>query len=100
MSSPVTIAGGSWSDVIAYIGAMTEDEIFATYADRAVRYARALGYFLPGGDADDLDQEALMGLLRAARSYREGYGNFWGFARMVIVRHLAWILRHYNKQGS
>jgi DNA-directed RNA polymerase specialized sigma24 family protein len=40
-----------------------------TLIDRYRRFARAKGhgYFLIGGDADDIEQEALIGLYKAAR---------------------------------
>ena len=51
--------------------------------DRYRRFARAKsrGYFLVGGDADDIEQEALIGLYKAARDFRpEHQASFRAFA--------------------
>src|ERR1051325_8806057 len=57
--------------------------------DRYRRFARAKsrGYFLVGGDADDIEQEALIGLYKAARDFRPAdQGCFRAFAALCITR--------------
>lgn len=45
---------------------------------------------MPGYDRDDVHQEAMVGLHKAARDFRDGRGaKFATFAEMVIHRHLA-----------
>jgi RNA polymerase sporulation-specific sigma factor len=68
-----------------------------TAADTLIRRWRSLvvrvwtdGYFLPGADRDDLDQEALLGFLKAIRDYQPDHGvPFLSFARICVRRHLA-----------
>lgn len=64
------------------------------FDDLVVRYmglVRALSrkYYLPGGDWEDVLQEGLMGLYKAARDYDpEGKSSFRSFAAKVIERQL------------
>jgi RNA polymerase sporulation-specific sigma factor len=67
-----------------------ERRLVEAHAELAVRIARRLGYRLPGGDVEDLYQEALLALLAAVRSYREASGvPFPAFAAIVVRRRLA-----------
>lgn len=59
--------------------------------ERYRRFARAKarGYFLVGGDADDIEQEALIGLYKAVRDYQaERLASFRGFAELCITRQI------------
>jgi RNA polymerase sporulation-specific sigma factor len=59
--------------------------------ERYRRFARAKGrsYFLVGGDADDVEQEALIGLYKAARDFRPGHlASFRAFAELCITRQI------------
>ena len=50
---------------------------------------RSRGYYLPGGDADDMVQEALIGLYKAVRDYRsDRQASFRGFAEVCITRQI------------
>lgn len=52
--------------------------------------AHASRFYLPGGQADDLVQEARIGFLKAVRFYRGGRGSsFWTFAELCVSRQLA-----------
>lgn len=55
--------------------------------ERAAR-AWACGYYLPGAERADVEQEARIGVLRAARSYRPSEGPFRAFARLCVRRQL------------
>ena len=56
---------------------------------RRLACARGRGYFLPGGDADDIVQEALIGLYKAVRDYRsDRQASFRGFAEVCITRQI------------
>ena len=62
------------------------------------RFARAKsrGYFLVGGDADDIEQEALIGLYKAARDFRpEHQASFRAFAELCITRQKHQPLNQY-----
>jgi len=51
--------------------------------------ARGRRYYLPGGDADDVAQEALIGLYKAVRDYRsDRQASFRGFAEVCITRQI------------
>lgn len=45
-------------------------------------------YFLPGGEPDDLLQEAFGGLTEAIRDYQRQQGPFGAFAQLVIRRNV------------
>lgn len=62
-------------------------ELVRRYTD--VAYAVASRFYMPGGDRDDVRQEALLGIVRAIRTFREGRGvPFCGFVRMAVYRWL------------
>jgi RNA polymerase sporulation-specific sigma factor len=55
------------------------------------RFARSKGrgYFLVGGDSDDIEQEALIGLYKAVRDYRaDRTSSFRAFAELCITRQI------------
>lgn len=54
---------------------------------RSMALAVAANYFIPGADRDDVRQEAMVGLLLAARTY-DGSTPFASFAAMVVHRWL------------
>lgn len=56
-------------------------------------FVLAEGFYLPGGDRDDVQQEALIGLYLAARAYVPGETPFRGFAALVIRRRLGTALK-------
>jgi RNA polymerase sporulation-specific sigma factor len=52
--------------------------------------AQGSRFFLPGGDQDDVAQEARIGFMKAVRFYRAGRGSsFRTFARLCVSRQLA-----------
>lgn len=69
--------------------------------DRYRRFARSRSrhYFMAGGDADDLEQEALIGLCEAARDYQPGHGaSFRAFAELCITRQVLSAIKAANRQ--
>jgi RNA polymerase sporulation-specific sigma factor len=69
--------------------------------DRYRRFARAKsrGYFLVGGDADDIEQEALIGLYKAARDFRpEHQASFRAFAELCITRQIITAIKTATRQ--
>jgi len=50
--------------------------------------AKARGYFLAGGDNDDLQQEAMIGLFKAIRDFRHGQSSFRAFADLCVTRQI------------
>jgi RNA polymerase sporulation-specific sigma factor len=62
------------------------DLLVARY--RRFARAKARGYFLAGGDTDDLEQEALIGLFKAIRDFRPGQASFRAFAELCITRQI------------
>jgi RNA polymerase sporulation-specific sigma factor len=56
--------------------------------------ARSRGYYLIGGDADDLEQEALIGLFEAIRDFRPERGaSFRTFATLCMTRQIITAIR-------
>ncbi len=56
---------------------------------RRLARARSRCYFLVGADADDIEQEALIGLYKAARDYRpDRQASFRAFAEICITRQV------------
>ena len=69
--------------------------------DRYRRFARAKsrGYFLVGGDSDDIEQEALIGLYKAARDFRpEHQSSFRAFAELCITRQIITAIKTATRQ--
>src|SRR3954464_11812247 len=62
------------------------DELLTPY--RRFARARARAYFVAGGDADDLEQEALIALVKAAGDHRPADGPFRPFADPCTTRRL------------
>ncbi len=68
-----------------------DEDALSALIERYRRFARAKGrsYFLVGGDHDDIEQEALIGLCKAARDFRpEHLSSFRAFAELCITRHI------------
>src|SRR5690348_7231670 len=60
------------------------------------RYARHRSrcYFVLGGSRDDLEQEALIGLIEAVRDYRSRHGvSFRAFATLCMTRQVLAAIR-------
>ena len=62
------------------------DELVARY--RRFARGKARSYFVLGADIDDVEQEGLIGLFKAARDFRPERGSFRGFADVCITRQL------------
>jgi RNA polymerase sporulation-specific sigma factor len=63
------------------------DTLLRRYRSFARRKARS--YFLVGSDADDVEQEALIGLYKAARDFRaDRQASFRAFAELCITRQI------------
>ena len=78
-----------------------ESRALEALIDRYRRFARAKGrgYFLVGGDADDVEQEALIGLYKAARDFRpEHNASFRAFAELCITRHIITAIKTATRQ--
>ena len=58
--------------------------------ERYRRFARikARGYFLAGGDTDDIEQEGMIGLFKAIRDFRQGQSSFRAFAELCVTRQI------------
>jgi RNA polymerase sporulation-specific sigma factor len=69
--------------------------------DRYRRFARAKarGYFLVGADSDDIEQEGLIGLYKAARDFRpERQASFRAFAELCITRQVITAVKTATRQ--
>lgn len=73
-----------------------ERTLMIKYKDAATSLCK--GYFLPGGDTDDIQQEALIGLFEAIHSYSDSYTiQFWTFARICIMREIITAVKSANR---
>jgi RNA polymerase sporulation-specific sigma factor len=55
---------------------------------RRLARAKARGYFLAGGDNEDIEQEGMIGLFKAIRDFRHGQSSFRAFAELCITRQI------------
>jgi len=62
------------------------DVLLARY--RRFARAKARGYFLAGGDTDDIEQEGMIGLYKAIRDFRHGQSSFRAFAELCVTRQI------------
>ena len=72
-----------------------------TLIERYRRFARAKGrgYFLVGGDSDDIEQEALIGLYKAIRDYMpERQASFRAFAELCITSQIITAIKTATRQ--
>ncbi|MDQ1403141.1 MAG: polymerase sporulation-specific sigma factor [Actinomycetota bacterium] len=76
-------------------------EALNTLIERYRRFARAKarGYFLVGADSDDIEQEALLGLFKAARDFRaDRQASFRAFAELCITRQVITAIKTATRQ--
>jgi len=63
------------------------DVLLARY--RRFARAKARGYFLAGGDVDDIEQEGMIGLYKAIRDFRhDRESSFRAFAELCVTRQI------------
>lgn len=75
---------------------LASDTLVTRYTGMAS--AIASGYFLAGADRDDVRQEALVGLWKAIRDYRDGLGSTFGsFAALCIQRQVITAIKAANR---
>ncbi len=78
------------------------DEVaLKTLIERYRRFARAKarGYFLIGADSDDIEQEGLIGLYKAARDFRpDRQASFRAFAELCITRQIITAVKTATRQ--
>jgi RNA polymerase sporulation-specific sigma factor len=68
-----------------------ETDALVALLERYRRFARgkARGYFLIGADSDDVEQEGMIGLYKAARDFRpDRQASFRAFAELCITRQV------------
>ncbi len=87
----------------ALVGRFQGGDEFAVQVllDRYRRFARAKarGYFLVGADSDDIEQEGLIGLYKAARDYRtDRQASFRAFAELCITRQVITAVKTATRQ--
>lgn len=78
-----------------------DPEVLEALIARYRRFARAKarGYFLIGGDSDDVEQEALIGLYKAVRDFRpEHQASFRAFAELCIKRQIITAIKTATRQ--
>lgn len=74
---------------------MAETELFSRYKDLVVKIAR--GYFIVGGDLEDLVQEGMIGLYKAIKGFSdEKEASFKTFAVLCIKHQIQTAIKHAN----
>jgi len=78
-----------------------DHESLQVLLERYRRFARAKarGYFLVGADNDDIEQEGMIGLFKAARDYNpERQASFRAFAELCITRQVITAIKTATRQ--
>jgi RNA polymerase sporulation-specific sigma factor len=78
-----------------------DSEALGILLERYRRFARAKarGYFLVGADSDDIEQEGMIGLFKAARDFRpERQASFRAFAELCITRQVITAIKTATRQ--
>ncbi len=66
---------------------------------RGFARSKARGYFLIGADSDDIEQEGLIGLYKAARDFRpDREASFRAFAELCITRQIITAIKTATRQ--
>jgi len=74
-----------------------EEELYERYKN--VVRAKARTYFLMGGDKEDIIQEGMIGLYKAARDFQpERAGAFSAFAELCITRQIITAIKSATRQ--
>ena len=98
--APATLAGLTDLELVDRFQSGGQDalEVVITRYRRFAR-AKARSYFLVGGDSDDVEQEALIGLYKAARDFRaEHQSSFRAFAELCITRQIITAIKTATRQ--
>jgi RNA polymerase sporulation-specific sigma factor len=99
-SSLVSLADLEDEDLVARWQA-GDAESLEVLLQRYRRFARskARSYFLVGADADDVEQEGLIGLYKAARDYRDDrQSSFRAFAELCVTRQVISAIKAATRQ--
>jgi RNA polymerase sporulation-specific sigma factor len=78
-----------------------DGEALSVLLERYRRFARAKarGYFLVGADSDDIEQEGMIGLFKAARDFRpDRQSSFRAFAELCITRQVITAIKTATRQ--
>jgi RNA polymerase sporulation-specific sigma factor len=78
-----------------------DQDALNTLLDRYRRFARAKcrSYFLIGADSDDIEQEGMIGLYKAARDFRaDRQVSFRAFAELCITRQVITAIKAATRQ--
>ncbi|HZN15696.1 MAG TPA: RNA polymerase sporulation sigma factor SigH [Acidimicrobiales bacterium] len=78
-----------------------DSEALDTLLRRYRRFAKskARGYFLIGGDADDIEQEGMIGLFKAVRDFRpDRQSSFRAFAELCVTRQIITAIKGATRQ--
>ena len=97
---PTSLTGLSDVELVARFH-QGDHEAVRVLLQRYRRFARAKarGYFLVGADTDDIEQEGMIGLFKAARDYRaDRQASFRAFAELCITRQVITAIKTATRQ--
>jgi RNA polymerase sporulation-specific sigma factor len=88
-------------DVLVSMYQSGDHDALKILLDRYRRFAKAKarGYFLVGADSDDIEQEGMIGLFKAARDFRaDRQASFRAFAELCITRQVITAIKTATRQ--
>jgi RNA polymerase sporulation-specific sigma factor len=99
-SSLVTLSDLEDEDLVArWQGGDSESLEILLQRYRRFARSKARSYFLVGADADDVEQEGLIGLYKAARDYRDDrQASFRAFAELCVTRQVISAIKAATRQ--
>lgn len=74
------------------------ETLFDRYKNLVRKKAKAM--YIAGGDSDDLIQEGMIGMYKAARGYDESKGTFCSFASLCIDRQIMTAVTASNREKN
>jgi RNA polymerase sporulation-specific sigma factor len=97
-ATPLTDQTDDELAVLAQRGDQQAQEVLMERYRRLVR-SKARGFFLVGGDDEDIRQEALIGLFKAIRDYQvDRQASFRAFAELCITRQIITAIKTATRQ--
>ncbi len=88
-------------DALVLLARQGEVDALNILLERYRRFARAKAraYFLVGADSDDIEQEGMIGLFKAARDFRpDRQASFRAFAELCITRQVITAIKTATRQ--
>jgi RNA polymerase sporulation-specific sigma factor len=99
--SDISALGDLEDEALVALSQQGDQRALTVLLQRYRRFARAKArsYFLVGADADDIEQEGLIGLYKAARDFRDDrQSSFRAFAELCVTRQVISAIKAATRQ--